>query len=153
MRRNIASCLLLLALVGATAASADIYRWKDNNGQIHYTQTPPPPGNKDRGTVIRTTGPATGAQEQARERSSAIQQRLQSFRENRAKQRQEEEKQKADADRRARNCEAAKSNLAKLENRRQRRLLGKDGQVTVLTEAERQKRMEEARKQIRENCG
>lgn len=36
--------LLLLALLLATAsASAQMYRWVDQSGKVHYTDTPPPP--------------------------------------------------------------------------------------------------------------
>ncbi len=34
---------LLLLLLAATAVSADqVYRWVDKNGNVHYSQTPPP---------------------------------------------------------------------------------------------------------------
>lgn len=152
MKRIAASALFLVAFLGTAGAQADIYRWKDNQGQMHYTENPPPPGNKDRGTVIRTTGPATGAQEQAQKRSESVAERLKTFRDNRAEKQKKESERKTETERLAQNCDAAKSNLAKLENRRLRRLTDNEGNVTVLTEEERQKKIEEARKVVRENC-
>lgn len=40
--------LLLAVLLCATvfAASAQMYRWTDEKGRVHYTSTPPPPGAK-----------------------------------------------------------------------------------------------------------
>ncbi|THF66436.1 DUF4124 domain-containing protein [Pseudothauera nasutitermitis] len=42
----------LLALVFATAAQAQIYTWKDRDGRVHYSDTPPPAGE------VKTMGPA-----------------------------------------------------------------------------------------------
>ncbi len=39
--------LLFAILLGAAcAASAQLYRWTDQNGRVHITDTPPPPGAK-----------------------------------------------------------------------------------------------------------
>jgi glutaredoxin len=54
---------LLLGVLGmANDASAQVYRWVDNNGGVHYTQQPPPKGaaksveqRKLRGSVIETS--------------------------------------------------------------------------------------------------
>ena len=38
-------CLLCLALLPlSSAVSSEIYKWKDRDGKIHYSDTPPPPG-------------------------------------------------------------------------------------------------------------
>ncbi|MCC8538843.1 DUF4124 domain-containing protein [Xanthomonas axonopodis pv. poinsettiicola] len=36
----------LLMLVSATAGAADLYKWKDAKGVTHYTETPPPTGQR-----------------------------------------------------------------------------------------------------------
>ena len=36
-----------ITLLAAASASAQQYRWVDENGRIHYTDTPPPPSAKD----------------------------------------------------------------------------------------------------------
>ena len=38
---------LILAMLVASAASAQQYRWVDEKGRVHYTDTPPPPSAKD----------------------------------------------------------------------------------------------------------
>jgi uncharacterized protein DUF4124 len=43
MRIFIAAVLALAAF----AASAQMYRWTDASGRVHYTSTPPPPGAKE----------------------------------------------------------------------------------------------------------
>lgn len=39
--------IALIALLGAASASAQQYRWVDENGGVHYTDTPPPPSAKN----------------------------------------------------------------------------------------------------------
>lgn len=36
--------VLLVNMMMMTNATANMYKWTDKNGEIHYTQTPPPPG-------------------------------------------------------------------------------------------------------------
>jgi len=64
-----------------------------------------------------------------------------------------------DADQRAeiqkirkKNCEAARQNVINLNRGGNVRYMGADGKVMRLTEEERQKRIDEANQQIKENC-
>src|SRR5262244_2124269 len=36
-----------VAAIACGAATAQAYRWVDDQGRVHYTQTPPPPGARD----------------------------------------------------------------------------------------------------------
>ncbi len=139
-----------LALLGV--AHADVYRWVDNQGGVHYTETPPPVGNLDRGVKVRTYGAPTGGTEQGNARSQAIQDQLKAIQDQRQKAAEEQSKQETETARRTGNCQAARDNLAKLEIRTNRRLVDKEGNVTTLSEQDRLKRIEEARKQIADNC-
>ena len=38
-----ALCLLIFA-IASTPAKAEVYKWTDENGVTHFSQTPPPPG-------------------------------------------------------------------------------------------------------------
>ena len=58
MRRGL---LLLLALLASEAALAQQYRWLDENGGVHYTDTPPPPTAKS-GERKKFKGNAVGSQ-------------------------------------------------------------------------------------------
>jgi glutaredoxin len=50
--------LLFAILLGAAcAASAQLYRWTDQNGRVHITDTPPPPGARN---VQRRSAPGGG---------------------------------------------------------------------------------------------
>jgi len=52
------SVIFVILLGVATAASAQLYRWTDEKGRVHVTDTPPPPSAKD---VQRKTFTDSGA--------------------------------------------------------------------------------------------
>lgn len=46
------SCVMICLLFSATSlVDAKIYKWKDSNGVIHYSQDPPPRGVKTLSTM------------------------------------------------------------------------------------------------------
>lgn len=53
--------VLTLALLGvATSAAAQLYRWTDEKGKVHFSDTPPPAGARD---VQKKAAPAAGPAE------------------------------------------------------------------------------------------
>jgi len=59
---TLVACLLAVAATGAWAQS--IWKWRDASGQIHVTDTPPPPTIAEKDILSRPSGstaPATGA--------------------------------------------------------------------------------------------
>ena len=46
MRKRIIPALLAMLFLAATAAAQQIYRWTDQNGRVHITDTPPPASAK-----------------------------------------------------------------------------------------------------------
>lgn len=36
------ACLATLAIVLSLPASAQVYQWRDEQGRVHFTDTPPP---------------------------------------------------------------------------------------------------------------
>jgi glutaredoxin len=52
-----ASVGVMLALLAGVAAGQQMYRWLDENGRTHVTDTPPPPGAK----IVQTTKPGAAA--------------------------------------------------------------------------------------------
>jgi glutaredoxin len=74
MRVLIAFSLLALALT----AQAQLYRWTDESGKVHYTDTPPPVGAKN----VEKKGaarPADAGAAPAAQRSYALQQAAKNF--------------------------------------------------------------------------
>lgn len=62
MRFPMRSAIFAVLLAAACAASAQMYRWTDDKGRVHITDTPPPPGAKG---VKRSTYGGSAAAEDA----------------------------------------------------------------------------------------
>jgi hypothetical protein len=57
--------ILCMTLAFAAAASAQLYRWVDKDGRVHYTATPPPPGVKARTLQAPAAAPSAPAADDA----------------------------------------------------------------------------------------
>ena len=146
------ACLLGLAglLAIGAGAQAAMYKWVDAQGNMQYTQTPPPAGQFKE----LKSGPPPQAPEEAERQ---LQQLLARQRES-AKQRETAAKdQESDQHRQAqqdRLCEQAKKRLAVLESRPGPRLgvVENGAVVRRMDEDERQTKLAETRKIIAEFC-
>lgn len=140
--------LLLLCLCIPLAAAAEIYKWTDGSGQIHYSDQPPP----DQAQVIKAApvpSPEAGAAQRAlAEKDLAF------------KKRQEDAakaKEKADADAQAarikqEDCERARRNLATMDQSGPIYTGGAYGQRNYITDQQRADARADAEKFIAENC-
>ena len=142
--------VLGVALLPA-AAQAATYKWVDAEGNITYSQTPPPSGDYERISGAARGGPGSstsGEQEMQRLRDSVADIDAQS---EETRKREEVERTIAENEEiRKQNCEAARRNLEIYTTFR--RFRDKDGNVTRLPEEERLQRLEEARTQIETYC-
>ncbi|HEB98054.1 MAG TPA: DUF4124 domain-containing protein [Thiotrichales bacterium] len=137
-------------LVLATTAQAGIYKWVDENGQVHYGERPPP--GSDYSSVAPPPPPATDTGT-GQERIEKTREFLETSRKAREKAKQDAEKARAEAERRRKNCEAARRNLEILTyTTGRRRIYGPDGTPRKMTEDERELRMARARQQIDKYC-
>lgn len=59
--------ILCVTLVFAANASAQMYRWVDKDGKVHYTATPPPPGTKETRTLRSPAAPPAAADDAAKD--------------------------------------------------------------------------------------
>lgn len=145
---RISTLLVVLALAAAPAV-ADVFKWKNANGETVFGQFPPPGVAAER--VKTNAPPPKAAQPPAatpQERLKALQEQQESQREQAA----ETNAQKQQAAARKQNCTSARNNLAQLERGGHRRVKLPDGTVTFLSEEEIQQRAEQARQQIKDNC-
>ncbi|HEY8386298.1 MAG TPA: DUF4124 domain-containing protein [Porticoccaceae bacterium] len=115
MSRSTSLLLTLIAgLILAAPASAErFYRWTDEKGVTHFSQTPPPEGVDAR--EVRTRNSASSDQEEELERLQTRRQQAEEARQ-RAAQQQAEQKTAPDAARLER-CEQHRKNLEELRNR------------------------------------
>jgi hypothetical protein len=144
------TCVLLALASGLHAAGNDaIYKWVDDNGAVHYTQLPPQ--NRAYETLKQASAPAD---DPAKVRSG-LKEQVDAM--DKAQQERQEEAKDAEQwsniqKRRRENCEIAKKNLANLHQGGNKAFMTPDGEVIRLSDEERQRRIDEANKQIKENC-
>ncbi len=145
------ACSLILTntIVSAVdSAESGIYKWTDETGQVHYTQFPP--ANLEAEMLHKVSQPKadSGSQDSLQKRIEAMEQRI------------EERKEAKDEFRRQTNvrklvkanCENARKNLANLQRGANNAYMTPDGEVKRLTEEDKQKRIDEAKRQMDEYC-
>ena len=125
--------LLLTAAEGSASNTDKIYKWADQNGEIQYTQLPPPYGVQVL-EIINTPPPASdGAEERAK-----LQQEVDAMDE-RMTERQEDadqaEQRAHNEEIRRQNCITAKRNLSQLQQGGNMRYRTADGEVTSVTQS------------------
>lgn len=143
MNRAFALALLLCSL--PLAASAQIYKWTDANGQVHFSQNPPQQGNfQDVTPQLPVSGAATGsapAKRRVRSASAgssddAAQQQLQA---------------KADNEER---CAKARERISFLQEKTAHRLFvtGDDGQPARMTDDQFDQQLKDAQDAAGKYC-
>jgi hypothetical protein len=135
---RIITTLMIGALLCAPVSAAKFYRWTDENGVTHYTQTPPPEGTQSR--EIRTFGPSSD-QEAELERLQEQRQQAEAARQQQMKRQAEAAKEKSAPDQATQErCEQHRKNLEELRNRPVLRTTDPDtGEVIALDDDGRQK--------------
>ncbi len=129
--------LLTIMMIFTSSASAGLYKWVDNDGNVHYSQKrpanqqferlkAPPPAPDNAKPLYKSSAPAkttskTAATETAKNKEI-----------------------------RAKNCAQAKKNLNNFQVHR--RIRDKDGNVTVIDDKVRASQIENAKKAISNYC-
>lgn len=130
--------LLTTMMIFASSASAGLYKWVDNEGNVHYSQKrpankqfknikAPPPAPTDSKPLYQSSKPATKASGGTAADETAKNQKI-----------------------RADNCAKAKKNLNNFQIHR--RIRDKDGNVTVLDDKVRANNIENAKQAISNYC-
>lgn len=129
-------------------ASAEVYRWVDEQGVTQFSQTPPRSQTYDTVKVPSQPQPDPAAEEKLKRDAERAGEWQRSRKAKQEKQRAESEQE----EQRRKNCETARSNLDTLENLGTRMLQMPDGQYVRPTEEDVEKRKQEAQKAIGEFC-
>lgn len=142
---------LLILACAWTAASAQVYTWRDASGKTHYSDTPPPgvEAKKMRPGTQATTTPASGTPG----RSTAEQDM--EFRKRRSeaeKVQAKAEQEKKESDDARRNCEQARIHLNALESGQRISRLNEAGERIPLDDEMRAQEIENARKSVQSWC-
>lgn len=142
--------LLLGAALLPAAVGAATYKWVDDEGNVNYSQMPPPSGDYERISGAATGGPRSGSGEETMEKLRDAVSDVDAESEQARKEAEVERTIAENEKVREQNCEAARKNLEIYTT--YRRFRDKDGNVTRLPEEERLKRLEEAKTQIETYC-
>jgi len=143
---------LSLLTIFALNARAELNKWVDENGVVHYSDTRPAGVNAD--TVRNVTGkgtaaaPAQDAPKNYVEREAELKQALQE------KQAANDKlaKEKAIQEERQRNCINAQESLRTLESGTRLSAYDANGERYYLDDAAREQRLRDAREAIQVNC-
>lgn len=143
--------LLAIALMvaGNLAHASKFYRWTDENGVTHYTQTPPPKGVQ--GNEVRVTGGPSSDQAEELQALEERRQQAAAQREREAEQQQQAAREKDQPDEVSKErCEQHRKNLQALENRPiVRQEDPETGEVITLDAAARDQALAETREALK----
>ena len=142
----LALCLLVLP------AWADLYKWTDENGKVHYSDQPPPTNIKKTETIkaekpARAAAPTGDAAKPAAPKSAAEQEM--EFKKRRLQAAEAEAKAQKDAqaeEEKKRNCKRAQDQVAAMQRGGRITRYGPNGEQEFLNDAEIAKGLAEAQK-------
>ena len=142
---------LVLAGISASSAMAGMYRWTDDQGNVVYSQQPPP-DNRDVRQIAPPPPPAEKT-ENASQSVQELQKKLDAAAQERREAMDEKKKAKAEQEQRKKRCQAARQDLKTLNERPPNTLYNMpDGQWKRLTPEERAERIKMLNKAIETNC-
>ncbi len=153
-----------LALCLALPAAAQMYKWVDASGKVHYSDKPPPSNVKTE--KLRTPAqpmapPAASAPKEGEPKDAAktgpkgVAEQEQAFRKRQAeetKSEQEQAQKEAEARDRAENCKRAKASLANLELGGRQTRIDEKGERVFLSDAEITRATAQSRKEAADAC-
>lgn len=138
-----------MMLAASLSAHAAFYKWVDENGVTHFSESPPPTGHYEE---MRSPSPAaeTDTQQPSAESPPGTQDSADT-QPPATRQGDDKEQAKVQAARDL-NCQLAKERLTVLEGHDRIRYTETDGSVRLLSDAEKQAKLNEARKMMEDMC-
>ena len=157
------SVLLAVMLAFAATAFAQMYRWVDKDGRVHYTATPPPPGAKSR-TLRAPSAPASAPDDAAQDAGArdarkgplTPAEQEQEFRKRQLEAQKAREKEALaakDAEAKQENCARAREALRTFESGQRVSRTDAQGERYYLEDDARASETEAARRAVQDWCG
>ncbi len=140
--------LALWLLLLAAPAVAEVYRWVDVQGQVHYEDRSQ---SQSAGGMHSYTPPAA-ATENPQQRMDRTRKLLNAYEVERQQAREQREKQQEAREKRRRNCAIARDNLRQYQSYGSIYRLDQDGNRVYLDEQERNKLLQKSRDDIEKWC-
>lgn len=156
MRTKAALAALTCCLMASTAVWAEVYRWTDENGVTHFSQTPPPSGQEAEIADVPDSEPAEGEAEVAgidfdgtartvNEEMSAADLRRQEIAES-------SDQRQSDREALAALCRDTRNRLEQIEPNRRVFFTDEDGETVRMDDEERVDEVEQLRSFLDANC-
>lgn len=142
---------LTTLLVFSAPASAEMYRWVDAQGKVHYSDQPPAEKSKSSKTLNIPNQPAAPTAASPK----SWQEKELDYKKRQAAATESETKKKKDADdakAKFENCDKAKKALKTLEDGGRINTYDDKGNRSVMNDAQRTKAMDDAKKSVSEWC-
>jgi len=146
---------ILLALTTlfffATPATAEMYRWVDTQGKVHYSDQPPVEKSKSSKTLSipnQPTAPSAESTKSWQEKELDYKKRQAAAAESETKKKKEADDAKAKVE----NCDKARKSLKALEEGGRINTYDEKGNRSVMDDAQRAKAMTDAKKSVSEWC-
>jgi len=146
-----ATALLLLSFV-SLSAQAGLNKWVDENGKVHYSDSPP------MGAQVESVRNITGKGQEAAPAdysSKTYSQREAELKKARQEKKEASEKSALEAAQkqaRQQNCAAARENLRALESGARLVTYDENGEKRFLDDADREQRLDSARTAVKNDC-
>ena len=146
------SSIILLAWLITLSVSAEIYKWVDDEGNVHYGEKPPnTPTDRAVENIKIKDDVSTSDNQRANETFKEKSKSLDENRKKRKKEKEDVEIKKEELAKMKAHCEEAKKNLTNYQYPKVS-FVEDDGTVRSLGEEERQEGMKEAEKIVGEVC-
>ena len=156
MSKNILLCLLLSAscgLFGTAQAQQFIYKWNDEQGQLKYSELPPPAGIAYEKVAKPGATPPVGGKDQPKDLAKEQEELAKQLADQDAKtQADQDEERKKVEDVRTKNCELARKNVEVLQGDRPVAVADASGKKVLLEGEARQEQLQKAQKDVGYFC-
>ncbi len=139
---------VLLCLFLQTPSFAGVYKWVDQDGQVHYGDQPNKPGAKEFTVLKNTTTKPRPIKKTEKDGKNPEDKNKEKTAEKPA----EPEKPKISKKEKKRLCNEAKNDITSISSRGRMREINAKGEYSYLSEKQRQQRLAAAKKKQREFC-
>jgi len=142
---------LIAFLIASAPAQAQLYKWVDEQGKVHYSDTPPAEKSKSKQTLNipnQPAAPAASDNKSWQEKEQDFQKRRTSEAEAATKKQKEEQEAKTKQE----NCAKAQQSLSQLQTNAPVYTFNEKTGRTLLNEKQRADAIEKARKAVSDWC-
>jgi hypothetical protein len=141
--------LLLLLLLTASGAQAEVYRWVDDQGQVHFEDRS---RSQSAGGSRSYAPPAATVDNNTPQRMEKTRKLLNAYQEERRQAREQKDKQQEQQKKRAQQCARARDNLRQYERYGSIYRLDETGKRVYLSDGEREALIKRSRDDIARWC-